>query len=66
MNWNIPSRSRSTSALRSSITPARGARCGRNMCDRLPPCNHACPAGEDIQGWLRMPRAANTKPPGAR
>ena len=20
--------------------------------DKLPPCNHACPAGEDIQGWL--------------
>jgi NADPH-dependent glutamate synthase beta subunit-like oxidoreductase len=20
--------------------------------DRLPPCNHACPAGEDIQSWL--------------
>ena len=20
--------------------------------DRMPPCNHACPAGEDIQGWL--------------
>ena len=20
--------------------------------DRLPPCNKACPAGEDIQGWL--------------
>ena len=20
--------------------------------DRLPPCNSACPAGEDIQGWL--------------
>jgi len=20
--------------------------------DRLPPCNHACPAGEKIQGWL--------------
>ena len=20
--------------------------------DRLPPCNHACPADEDIQGWL--------------
>ncbi len=20
--------------------------------DRLPPCNHACPAGEDIQDWL--------------
>ena len=20
--------------------------------DRLPPCNHACPAGENIQKWL--------------
>src|SRR5215467_5050474 len=20
--------------------------------DRLPPCNHACPSGENIQGWL--------------
>jgi 2-oxoacid:acceptor oxidoreductase delta subunit (pyruvate/2-ketoisovalerate family) len=20
--------------------------------DHLPPCNHACPAGEDVQGWL--------------
>ena len=20
--------------------------------DSIPPCNHACPAGEDIQGWL--------------
>ena len=20
--------------------------------DRLPPCNHACPAGENIQQWL--------------
>jgi 2-oxoacid:acceptor oxidoreductase delta subunit (pyruvate/2-ketoisovalerate family) len=20
--------------------------------DRMPPCNHQCPAGEDIQGWL--------------
>ncbi len=20
--------------------------------DRLPPCNNACPAGENIQGWL--------------
>ena len=20
--------------------------------DKLPPCNNACPAGEDIQGWL--------------
>ncbi len=22
--------------------------------DRLPPCNHACPAGEDIQAWLYL------------
>ncbi len=22
--------------------------------DFLPPCNHACPAGEDIQGWLAL------------
>ncbi len=22
--------------------------------DRLPPCNHACPAGEDPQGWLYL------------
>ena len=24
--------------------------------DHLPPCNHACPAGEDIQGWLAHAR----------
>ncbi|HMD48628.1 MAG TPA: FAD-dependent oxidoreductase, partial [Bryobacteraceae bacterium] len=24
--------------------------------DRLPPCNHACPAGEDIQAWLDQAR----------
>ncbi len=24
--------------------------------DQLPPCNHACPAGEDIQGWLALAR----------
>ncbi len=23
-----------------------------NYVDRLPPCNHECPAGEDNQGWL--------------
>ncbi|MFW7268991.1 NAD(P)-binding protein [Gluconacetobacter sp. Hr-1-5] len=23
----------------------------------LPPCNHACPAGEDIQGWLALAQA---------
>ena len=25
--------------------------------DLLPPCNHACPAGENIQGWLEHVRA---------
>ncbi len=25
--------------------------------DRLPPCNNACPAGEDIQGWLALAQA---------
>ncbi len=25
--------------------------------DLLPPCNEACPAGEDIQGWLALARA---------
>ncbi len=27
--------------------------------DRLPPCNHACPAGEDIQGWLYHAEGGN-------
>ncbi len=25
--------------------------------DMLPPCNHACPAGENIQGWIAFARA---------
>jgi NADPH-dependent glutamate synthase beta subunit-like oxidoreductase len=25
--------------------------------DLLPPCNHACPAGEDIEGWLALAQA---------
>jgi NADPH-dependent glutamate synthase beta subunit-like oxidoreductase len=27
--------------------------------DRLPPCNHACPAGENIQGWLAHAESGN-------
>jgi NADPH-dependent glutamate synthase beta subunit-like oxidoreductase len=27
--------------------------------DRLPPCNEACPAGEDIQGWLFHAESGN-------
>jgi NADPH-dependent glutamate synthase beta subunit-like oxidoreductase len=29
--------------------------------DRLPPCNHACPAGEDIQAWLFQAESGNYK-----
>ena len=25
----------------------------------LPPCNHACPAGENIQGWLALAQAGD-------
>ena len=27
--------------------------------DLLPPCNHACPAGENIQAWLDHAQAGN-------
>ncbi len=27
--------------------------------DRMPPCNHACPAGENIQGWLFHAESGN-------
>src|SRR5450631_4756535 len=27
--------------------------------DRLPPCNHACPAGENIQSWLYHAEGGN-------
>ena len=33
-------------------TPAPGAPSAPSTSDRLPPCNDACPAGEDVQGWL--------------
>ncbi len=29
--------------------------------DRLPPCNKACPSGEDIQGWLSLAEEENYK-----
>ncbi len=29
--------------------------------DRLPPCNHACPAGENIQAWLGHAEEGNYK-----
>ncbi|HEV8041462.1 MAG TPA: NAD(P)-binding protein [Bryobacteraceae bacterium] len=30
-----------------------------NYVDRLPPCNHACPAGENIQAWLNRAETGN-------
>ncbi len=32
--------------------------------DFLPPCNHACPAGEDIQAWLALAQEGAHKQPG--
>lgn len=32
----------------------------------LPPCNHACPAGENIQAWLAHAQAGDTRKPGKR
>ena len=29
--------------------------------DRLPPCNAACPAGEDIQAWLFHAEAGDSE-----
>ena len=46
------SRSRSTSARASPTRPAAGAPSGPSTSHRLPPCNNACPAGENIQQWL--------------
>jgi NADPH-dependent glutamate synthase beta subunit-like oxidoreductase len=54
-------------AQRSDFTPlvdllaARGTGPARSQrplyVDLLPPCNHACPAGENIQGWLEHARS---------
>ncbi len=40
---------------RRATGPARGAH--PVYVDLLPPCNNACPAGEDIQGWLGLAQA---------
>ena len=40
---------------RQETGPVRSAR--PVYVDRLPPCNNACPAGEDIQGWLGLAQA---------
>ena len=33
--------------------------------DRLPPCNNACPADENIQGWLFHAESGDYETPGA-
>ena len=42
-----------------SITKGTGARRWQRATyvDLLPPCNHACPAGENIQAWLALAQA---------
>jgi NADPH-dependent glutamate synthase beta subunit-like oxidoreductase len=42
--------------------PGGGARRLRRpvYVDLLPPCNHACPAGENIQAWLSLAQAGRT------
>ena len=40
---------------RGAAGPARSAH--PVYVDLLPPCNNACPAGEDIQGWLNLAQA---------
>lgn len=42
----------------SAVTGAVRARRPRYL-SLLPPCNQACPAGEDIQGWLALAQAGN-------
>lgn len=46
--------------LRTTVTgPARTAH--PMYRDLLPPCNDACPAGEDIQGWLALAQAGKDR-----
>jgi len=40
---------------RRMVGPTRSIR--PDYVDLLPPCNNACPAGEDIQGWLALAQA---------
>ncbi len=47
-NQGLPSKDTGTGAHRSQ-KPV--------YMDFLPPCNHACPAGEDIQAWLALAQA---------
>ena len=48
-----------TPAYHLAITKGTGARRWQRAAyvDLLPPCNHACPAGENIQAWLALAQA---------
>ena len=48
-----------TPVLRATIRKGAGPQRWQHPAwiDHLPPCNHACPAGENIQGWLAHARA---------
>lgn len=50
-----------TPLLRATIRKGAGPRRWQHPAwiDHLPPCNHACPAGENIQGWLAHARAGD-------
>jgi formate dehydrogenase (NADP+) beta subunit len=48
-----------TPVYKSTIAKGTGARRWQTAVysDLLPPCNHACPAGENIQAWLALAQA---------
>jgi formate dehydrogenase beta subunit len=50
-----------TPVLRATIQKGAGPRRWQHPAwiDHLPPCNRACPAGENIQGWLALARAGD-------
>ena len=56
-------RSDMTPAVDLTAEPGAGpARARRPVyVDLLPPCQHACPAGEDIQGWLALAQAGSER-----
>ncbi|MGO8968107.1 MAG: NAD(P)-binding protein [Myxococcaceae bacterium] len=48
-----------TPVYKSTVAKGTGARRWQTAAyvDLLPPCNHACPAGENIQAWLALAQA---------
>lgn len=50
-----------TPVYKSTIAKGTGARRWQTAAyvDLMPPCNHACPAGENIQAWLSLAQAGH-------